>query len=233
MSINQKMKESKIALIHATPLAIQPVGDEFSRQWPAARCMNLLDDRLSQDLALEGSLSKSMIERMVGLAQYAKTWGARGILVTCSAFGPAIDEVKRTIGLPTLKPNEAMFDEALDLCNQLGQLGRHGRIGLLTTFEPATQSLLDELMTAAEQRAIPVEVIARCATGAMQALQAGDAEKHDALIVQQALWLKDCDVLMLGQFSMARAQAKVHMASLKPVLTSPDSAVRRLLKALA
>jgi Asp/Glu/hydantoin racemase len=229
MSINQKMKESKIALIHATPLAIQPVGDEFSRQWPAARCMNLLDDRLSQDLALEGSLSKSMIERMVDLAQYAKTWGASGILVTCSAFGPAIDEVKRTIGLPTLKPNEAMFDEALDLCSQLSRVGR---IGLLTTFEPATQSLLDELMTAAKQRAIKIEVTARCATGAMQALQAGDSEKHDALIVQQAPSLKDCDVLMLGQFSMARAQAKVHAASLKPVLTSPDSAVRRLLNAL-
>jgi maleate cis-trans isomerase len=50
---------------------------------------------------------------MVCLAQYAKTCGADGILFTCSAFGPAIDEVKRTIGLPTLKPNEAMFSDAL------------------------------------------------------------------------------------------------------------------------
>ena len=110
----------RIALIHATPLAMDPVANAFELLWPEAKRMNLLDDSLSADLALAGSLNQAMVARMVCLAQYVKTCGADAILFTCSAFGPAIDEVKRTISLPTLKPNEAMFSDALDICEQLG-----------------------------------------------------------------------------------------------------------------
>jgi hypothetical protein len=223
------MKESKIALIHATSLAIQPVATAFDQQWPTAERMNLLDDRLSQDLAAAGSLTGEMAARMVSLAQYAKTWGAHGILFTCSAFGPAIDEVKRTIGLPTLKPNEAMFDEALDIC---AQLGSERSIGLLTTFEPAAQPLRAELLLAAQQRNLRIQVPGECAIGAMQTLNSGDGATHDRMIVECARVLASCDVLLLGQFSMARAQSLVKKATSKPVLTSPDSAVRRLHMAL-
>jgi hypothetical protein len=223
------MREPKIALIHATPLAIQPVAMAFDLQWPTVQRMNLLDDRLSQDLAAAGSLTGEMVARMAGLAQYAKTWGAHGILFTCSAFGPAIDEVKRTIGLPALKPNEAMFDEALDICVQLG--GQRS-IGLLTTFAPAAQPLREELLVAAHQRNLNIQVPSECALGAMEALNTGDAAAHDRLVVACARALASCDVLLLGQFSMARVQKLVEDATSKPVLTSPASAVRRLHMAL-
>lgn len=39
----------RIALIHTTPLALEPVRAAFERHWPAARRMNLLDDSLSAD----------------------------------------------------------------------------------------------------------------------------------------------------------------------------------------
>ena len=55
------MSNPRIALIHATPVAIQPIVAAFKRLWPAARTTNLLDDSLSADLAAEGSLSQRMI----------------------------------------------------------------------------------------------------------------------------------------------------------------------------
>ena len=46
------------------------------------------------------------------------------------------------------------------------------------------------------------------AEGAMEALARGDAATHDSLIVASAKTLAHCDVIMLGQFTMARAREK-------------------------
>ena len=206
-----------------------PMAEAFERLWPQAQRMNLLDDRLSQDLAAAGSLTADMVARVVSLAQYGRSCGARGILFTCSAFGPAIESAAQVLGVPTLKPNEAMFDEALDLC---ARLGGARRIGLLTSFAPAGKSMRDELLAAAGRRKLQVTLDSACVSGAMDALNAGDVASHDRLIVEQAQALAGCDVLMLGQFSMARAMPLVAAATRQPVLTSPDSAVRRLQRAL-
>lgn len=224
------MTQPHIALIHATPLAMSPVAQAFTRLWPKARCMNLLDDSLPGDLAAAGSLTSAISQRILNLATYAKACGAQGILFTCSAFGPAIDEAKQVLGLPTLKPNEAMFQEAFEMC---ARLGGHRRMGLLTTFAPSSASMSAELLEAARLQGVDMELDAACAVGAMEALNAGDVSTHDRMVLEQAQALADCDLLLLGQFSMARAQTAVAAALGKPVLTSPDSAVRALMRALA
>ncbi|MCC2676723.1 MAG: Asp/Glu/Hydantoin racemase, partial [Ramlibacter sp.] len=47
----------RIALVHATPLAVEPIRSAFQRLWPQARLMNLLDDSLSADRAEAGELT--------------------------------------------------------------------------------------------------------------------------------------------------------------------------------
>jgi Asp/Glu/hydantoin racemase len=222
------MNDPKIALIHATPLAMKPVSEVFAALWPNAKCRNLLDDSLSPDLQEQG-LTSAMVDRMVGLASYVKSQGAEAILFTCSAFGPAIDAAKRAHNIPILKPNEAMFDEALDFCERQG---KPCRIGLLTTFAPASVSMQAEFQEAIEQRRLTAVVECACATGALEKLNAGDPQTHDRLLLETAAAMPSCDVYVLGQFSMARSQALLEKAVQKPVLTSPASAVRRLQSAL-
>lgn len=217
----------RIALIHATALAIAPVADAFARLWPEARSSNLLDDSLSADLAAAGSLDAAMVQRFIDLAQYVERSGADAILFTCSAFGPAIEAAARAVKLQTYKPNEAMFLEALDLAQSRGN-----KIGLLATFAPTVPALSEELLSMARARAVAIELHTGCAQGAMEALAAGDVEAHDRLVLAHARQLAHCDVLILGQFSMARAQQRVAAELLLPVLTSPDSAVRLLHKKL-
>ena len=214
----------RIALIHATPLAMAPVADAFAQLWPQAGLMNLLDDCLSADLARDGQLTPAMNERMLSLARYVRTQGADAILFTCSAFGPAIDEAAAVLDVPVLKPNEAMFEEALALC---AQAGPQARAGLLTTFAPSAAPMRAEFEDMARQRGQATGLDADCAYGAMTLLQAGQAAEHDARGCEIGA-RSQAQVLMLGQFSMARAQAAVAQRTGKPVLTSPASAVRKL-----
>ncbi|MES3001515.1 MAG: aspartate/glutamate racemase family protein [Pseudomonadota bacterium] len=206
---------------------MQPVQAAFGELWPQARLTNLLDDSLSQDRAAAGALDAAMTQRFIDLALYVKRCGANGILFTCSAFGPAIEAAAQAGGLPTLKPNEAMFDEALDQC---AQLGGSRTIGLLTTFAPAAQSLRDELVQLATDRGASVNLEVACANGAMEALAAGNAAEHDRLVLEQARTLSRCDLILLGQFSMAATRSAVESATGRPVLTSPHSAVRAMQK---
>jgi hypothetical protein len=61
---------------------------------------------------------------------------------------------------------------------------------------------------------------------AMAALMAGDRDRHDALVAEAATALAHCKAIMLAQFSMAPAAARLRQRLPgKPVLTSPGAAV--------
>ena len=181
--------------------------------------MHLLDDSLSRDRQRDGELTAAMTERFVTLATYAKNTGAKGILFTCSAFGPAIEAAAKAVGIPALKPNEAMFAQALGV-------GR--KLALIATFPPSIPSMSEELLLMARERGVTIELQTAHVPGAMDDLAAGHATEHDRRIAQVAANFGDCDAVMLAQFSMAAAQ-RLAQAQLKcPVLTSPDCAVQAL-----
>ncbi|MGG5807938.1 aspartate/glutamate racemase family protein [Falsiroseomonas sp. CW058] len=209
----------RVALIHALRHSPPPIEAAFRAEWPGASLMNLLDDSLSADLAREGRLTEAMTARFLTLARYAAGTGARGILFSCSAFGPCIEACAADLApLPVLKPNEAAIEEAV-------AAGR--RIGLLATFPGTLASMPAEFPPG-------VEVVPCLAEGALAALDAGDAAAHDRLAAEAAAALRGrCDVVLLGQFSLARAAPRVSAATGLPVVTTPGSAVRKLKSLLA
>jgi hypothetical protein len=207
----------RIALIHALRHSPPPIEDAFKRLWPEATLMNLLDDSLSADLEKDGKLTERMTQRFKVLTQYAIATGADGVLFSCSAFGPCIEAARAEAGgRPVLKPNEAMIEEAV-------QAAAGGTVGLLATFAPTLATMPTEFPKDARLKTALAE-------GAMDALNRGQPGLHDALAVQAAKELKDCDVIALAQFSLARAAAAIAAATGKKVLTTPDSAVRKIRK---
>ena len=211
----------RIALIHAVKVAIAPVEDAFARAWPAAQLMNLLDDTLSQDRSRDGALTPAMFQRFETLGDYALSTGADAILFTCSAFGPAIEAVAARHAQPVLKPNEAMFQEALQ---------HGGRIGLLASFTPSLPPMEEEFAAMATAAGSSATLVSHCVPEAMAALNAGDAARHDQLLAQAAPVFAGCSVVMLAQFSTARAKPALVAAlgASTQVLTSPDAAVAAL-----
>jgi hypothetical protein len=214
----------RIALIHALSHSIAPIEASFARLWPEAQLANLLDDTLASDLARDGELTPAMTTRFLDLARYARSCGADAILFTCSAFGPCIEVCARELApLPVLKPNEAMIEEAVSLT------GTDGRIGLLATFAPTLATMPAEFAAVAPG----VTLVPVLASDALAALNRGDAAEHDRLAADAARELEGCDVVALAQFSLSSAASGVAAATGRPVLTTPDSAVRKLRRLLS
>lgn len=210
---------TRIALVHATSLAMAPIAQAFAAGWPEAGLLNLLDDSLSVDRAASAELTPALYRRFQSLAEYARAADADAILFTCSAFGAAIDAARGQVALPMLKPNEAMFAAAL---------AGGSRIGMVATFAPAVEGMRAELMEMAAAAGRDVAFEIRCAEGALAALARGDTAEHDRLVVEAGCELAGCDVIMLAQFSMARAASALQGRVTAAVLSSPGCAVAAL-----
>ncbi len=215
----------RIALIHAVTVAINPVQQAFARLWPAAACFNLLEDSLGPDRARDEDLTAAMTKRIGDLADYAASTGADGILFTCSAFGAAIDQAAKRAAIPVLKPNEAMFEAALQAGDD---------IGMLATFAPAVGGMENEfnaLAVAAGRKSARIRTV--CVPDAMAALQSGDPALHNRLVAEAAGSLRGCEAVLLAQFSTAQAEDAVKAVVGDRVQASPSAAVNKLKTLLA
>lgn len=210
----------RIVLFHATPVAMDPIKAAMASLWPEAEPVNLLDDGLTIDRAKEGpELSEALIERFVDFGRYAQRIGADGILITCSAFGPAIDRMEQELPLPILRPNEAMFREAI---------AAGDRIGMLATFAPAVATMEEEFRQFAAEAGSPATLETIVVPDAIEALRQGDADSHNRLVAEMAPRLADHDAVMLAHFSTSRAADSVRSAVEVPVLAAPEAAVARM-----
>jgi Asp/Glu/hydantoin racemase len=216
----------RIALIHALEESVAPSHAAFASAWPDAYTFDLLDTSLSDDRASAGTLEPQMLRRINQLACYAastsgKSGTTRGILFTCSAFGPAIDAAKAKVPVPVLRPNESAFRHALSLGTS---------ITIMVTFPPSADALKHELreMAASYGKTPKIQIVV--VEDALAALKRGDLDNHDRLAAEAAGRLtSDCDCLVLGQFSLARAKSSIARSGFSiPIITTPDAAVAEL-----
>ena len=215
----QPAVQYRVALIHATPVSIEPIRLAFAELWQHAGTINIMDDSLGADLKIAGQMTGQITGRIGLLAEYGYLSGADGILFTCSAFGTAIAEARNRIPIPVLTPHEAMLEEALLTGS---------RIGLLATFGPTIDALEREFMELAASMHRQVELAAVLRENAYTALLRGNIDRHNQILQQAAQDLSGCDAVMLAQFSTSLAYNAVSEVLDCPVLSSPRSAVNKL-----
>lgn len=209
----------RIALVHALVEAIAPINDAFAAAWPEAHTFNLMDDSLSRDLAAQGTIDDAMTERFIALTRYCASSGANAVQFTCSAFNQCIEAAQATMSIPVLKPDTAMIEDAFT----------YGpRLGAVVTLQPSVDSICAQVEAFAATIGVRPQLDVRLAEGALDAFRAGDSAEHDRLIAQTVASLGPCDVVMLGQYSMARAVPLVRTTDNVPLLSSPAAAVHRL-----
>lgn len=213
----------RIGIVHATRLSIEPLEAAFGRHWPKAPRTHLLDDSLLLDRRAAGTLTPALYARIAMLANHSYDTGARFILFSCSAFGPAIEAARTQMDVPVLKPYEAMVEAALDA---------GPRIVVLSTFGPTLEELAAEVEASAVKRGIKPQLRTHMAEGALAALEAGRADEHDRIVAKAAEGYEDCDALMLAQYSTASAARLIRTVPGRKILTSPDTAVELLKRRL-
>lgn len=217
------MSAPRIALVHATPIAMAPIKTSFANAWPEAELVNILEDSLSPDRAMASDITPELADRIFALARYAVDARSDAVLFTCSAFGSAIDAAAARLPIPVLKPNEAMFEAAIN---------QGGRTAMLFTFPPAREGMEDEFRDEAAKINPAASITSFLVEGAIDAVRRGDDETHNRLVKEAAASLRDFDAIMLAHFSTARAIAPVRAVTNTPVFSSPDAAVAKLRKLL-
>ena len=203
---------------------MDPIRQAFERSWPEADTVNILEDSLSPDRAKQSGITDNLTNRIVALTKYARMIGSDAVLFTCSAFGRAIEQAATTVDIPVLKPNEAMFEAAIQ---------KGGRTAMLYTFPPAREGMETEFREEAERLNPSAEIESFLVKGAIEAVRAGDAETHNRLVAEAAAKLEGFDAITLAHFSTARALKAVQAVTGIPVLTSPDAAIAKLRRLLA
>ncbi|HYH41201.1 MAG TPA: aspartate/glutamate racemase family protein [Burkholderiales bacterium] len=191
----------------------------FTADWPEARISNLLDDSLFSWVREAGGVVPEMYDVFRNLTRHMVGRGADGILFTCSAFRPVIDACIEDFELPILKPNDAMIEKALDA-------GR--RIAVMATVGPTIPSISVEIEEMAAARGRKVELVPCVVDGAFDALAGGDAATHDRLVAERAREIRDCDAIVLAQFTLSRAVPAVQAVNKTPIFNSPGAAVARM-----
>lgn len=210
---------TRIVLIHATRVAIDPIEASFRALWPEAETVSILEEGLSADLASGRVADGELDRRILGLADYAMGLEPDGILYSCSSFGRGIEQAAARLPIPVLKPNEAMFDAAI---------GAGGRVAMLYSFPPAKAGMEQEFAETALRSGAPATLRAVFVPDALDALKSGDAARHDRLVAEAAAGIGDADAIMLAHFSMSRAAEAARTRTALPVLTSPETAIHRM-----
>src|SRR5215510_3576346 len=93
--------------------------------------INIADDSLIKDVIRRGELTPKTARRVVEHVASAEAAGADHILVTCSSIGRAVETAAGLAGVPVLRVDQPMADQAVRTGKNIGVIAT-----LPTTLEP-------------------------------------------------------------------------------------------------
>lgn len=216
-----------LAYIHTVP-SLVGLFDQLSKELlpPGVEVFHIADDMLLKVVLAQGGLSPFIYRRVAEHVVAAEAAGACAVQLTCSSISPCVDVAEKLVGVPVLKVDEPMVDEAIS---------RGRRIGIAATA-PTTLRPTTELVKArAEAAGKKVKVESVLCEGAYTLLLSGDTASHDRIVRDYLQGLiQRCDVVILAQASMARVADAIPPSERRvPILTSPRLAVERAARVMA
>lgn len=214
----------KIGLVHATMNSVQPILHAFHTHHPSVDLINVMDEGLIWELNRTNEITQDMTRRLIDIASKAEAAGADAILLTCSSFSPNVEGFKHLFSVPIISSDESMLNEAVKI---------GGKIGVVATVAKAGPTTTNLLYETAEKHEKEITVETVVITEAFQALQKGNQEIHDKMIHTEIDKLSShCDVVLLAQYSMARAMDSYERGE-TPILTGPEVSANAIVELAA
>lgn len=216
----------RMALVHTVAGLVPRFRELAAELLPDVETFDIVDETLLRDASTEGRVSLDTARRLLAHLAAAERHGADAILVTCSSMGGAVDAARPFAGIPLLRVDQAMAEQAVE---------RGGRIAVLATLWSTLQPTAALIRRTAADAGREVQVRNRLCEGAFEALRAGDTDRHDESVregLREVLgW---ADVVVLAQASMARVVDTLTEEERRtPILSSPRLGMERMRDILA
>lgn len=215
------MQRKTLGLIHTSATLVPVFAQLCKAKLPNVDTFNIVDDSLVRTIGARGALTADIARRVASYITSAEAGGAHHILVTCSSIGPAVEAAAPFCAVPVLRVDQPMADLAVKT---------GARIGVIATLSTTLGPTADLVQRRAALAGRPIQLTSRLCAGAFEALMAGDAARHDALVASALRELiPQVDVILLAQASMARVVEGMPAAECRvPILASPALAVDHL-----
>lgn len=210
-----------LGLVHTSATLVPMFAELCSKYLPGVKTFNIVDDSLIKNTIACGELTASTSKRVVNYAASAQEAGADFILFTCSSIGPAVETAATLTGVPVLRVDQPMADQAVQTGKRIGVIAT-----LPTTLNPTSDLVKRRAIAAGKE----IELKAVLCEGAFDALMSGDAATHDKKVGDALKQLvNEVDVILLAQASMARVVDTLSDGEKKvPILASPPIAIQHL-----
>ena len=214
---------AKVALIHTVKSVLNTFEGRIKEALGDVKVTNTLDEYLASDPAEKGEFTIENMNRLYYFIKSAEMEEVDAIVVTCSTLSPTVEKIKPFIKVPVITIDEAMIKRAVEC-------GR--KITILATAESTIEPTKLGLLREAEKLNKRLELSIVVCHEAYDAIKAGDAKHHDDILKKRALEIKQQDVVVLAQASMAHMQDIIEKICGCTVLSSPSLCINQLKKTL-
>lgn len=193
------MQDSKktLGIIHATNLTIRAMQPFLERFLPDVEIVHLCDDTIQRDniRAGVGVIPKANYFKFAQYAHNLQESGVDMILLACSTFNYAAELARPMIDIPIMQIDRPMMESAVS------QGKRVGLLATLATTVPSSERLL-RIVAAEKKREVEITTVLR--EEAFRAIQKGDAETHNSILLEEIEKLSgQVDSIAMAQLSMS------------------------------
>lgn len=174
---------------------------------PGVRVEFITDSTLLADVRAAGGPTQAVIDRMILYARAAEISGADLIVNSCSTVGEVADIYEKEVGIPVMKIDAPMAQEAVSLGT---------RIALIATVETTlgpSQRLIEKFGEEQEKR---MECTRFLQNAAWDALQNGHPEEHNRILLEN---IRELDKMGFDAIVMAQVSMRALLPELKDVKT--------------
>lgn len=212
----------QIACIHTVYSVIEPFIRQLREGIPGDfEIHTLYDDFLVTDAAPSGHGKFTAVnhQRLRLDMQAQALTGADIIVVTCSTLSPSVRLLRSEFNVPVVAIDDAMAREAVE---------KGTKIGMIATATSTVNPSSSAIRAAAQAAGKDIDLKVLYNEEAIQALKAGDKASHDKLVLEMSDQMKDRDVIVLAQASMADLEQTVERHTGITTLSSPSRCVAQL-----
>lgn len=212
-----------VVVIHAVKSTLNSFDSLIKSAIPGVVVHNIYDDFFSTDPEITGDFSMNNKNRLFYILKAAELTGAKVILVACSNPVITVELLKPFISIPILCINDAMAQKAVDSGN---------RITILATALGTVAPSKEKIESIAFNDGKEVKIDIKICTEAYDAMKSGNMAFHDSEIKKMAAEVKDADVVVLAQASMAHLEKEIRDICNCTVFSSTASCIERLKEVL-